>query len=123
MEQILYDEVPDDFFSRLVDAFYHRVEVDDVLRPMYPDDLHESRRHLTLFLEQYWGGPHAYSDERGHPRLRQRHAPFPITGEARDAWLAAMTSAVESLADELTDDQHAELLDYFDMASRSLRNA
>ncbi|HEV2427428.1 MAG TPA: globin [Acidimicrobiales bacterium] len=122
MAETLYDEVDDDFFARLVTAFYHRVEIDDVLRPLYPDDLHDSKRHLTMFLEQYWGGPHAYSDERGHPRLRLRHEPFEISAEVRDAWLSAMTHAVDSLSDELTDDQREALLDYFDSASRSLRN-
>ena len=110
------------FFERLVDAFYLSVERDDVLRPMYPDDLTESKRHFVLFLVQYWGGPTTYMQERGHPRLRKRHAPFHITKSARDAWLAAMTTAIASVRRELSDDQFAELSAYFDMAAHQMRN-
>jgi hemoglobin len=66
------------FFVDLVDGFYAGVSADLLLRPLYPEDLTDSRRHLTGFLTQYWGGPSTYSDERGHPRLRMRHAPFAI---------------------------------------------
>ncbi len=71
-----YDEVGGhDTFVRLVDVFYSGVADDPVLRPMYPEeDLGPARERLTLFLEQYWGGPTTYSQERGHPRLRMRHA-------------------------------------------------
>jgi hemoglobin len=93
-----------------------------VLRPMYPEDLTESKRHLALFLEQYWGGPSTYMDERGHPRLRMRHAPFRITKKARDAWLVAMTTALDSVRAELTDEQFAQMTSYFDMAAHQLRN-
>jgi len=71
-------------FAQLVDAFYDAVASDAVLRPMYPDaDLGAARVRLTMFLEQYWGGPTTYSDERGHPRLRMRHAPFKVNPDAR----------------------------------------
>ena len=77
-------------FVRLVDEFYRGVADDPVLRPMYPEqDLGPAAERLTLFLEQYWGGPTTYSDERGHPRLRMRHAPFKVNPDARDRWLAA----------------------------------
>jgi hemoglobin len=92
------------------------------LRPMYPEDLTDARRHLTLFLVQYWGGPRTYQDERGHPRLRMRHAPFRVTKTARDAWLVAMGAALESVRDELTDEQFEELSSYFTMAANQLRN-
>lgn len=83
------------FFESLVAAFYDRVGRDPVLRPMYPgDDLEEAQRRLTLFLGQYWGGPGTYSEERGHPRLRMRHAGFPIDSVARDRWLSLMHEAV-----------------------------
>lgn len=119
----MYDAVGGlDFFVRLVDAFYERVAVDEVLRLMYPEDLTESRRHLSLFLAQYWGGPPTYQEERGHPRLRMRHAPFRITKAARDAWLAAMTSALDSLRPEMGEERYQEFLAYVDMAARQLRN-
>jgi len=119
----LYDQVGGRaFFERLVDAFYDAVESDATLRPMYPEDLAPSRRHLTLFLIQYWGGPGEYQAERGHPRLRQRHAPFAVTVAARDAWLRAMTGALDTVGDALSDEQHAQLLAYFEMAALQLRN-
>lgn len=83
------------FFVDLVDGFYVGVADDAVLRPMYPEDLTESRRHLAGFLVQYWGGPSAYSDERGHPRLRMRHAPFAIGEPERDAWLRHMLASLD----------------------------
>ena len=83
------------FFHGLVSAFYARVAHDPVLRPMYPGaDLAGAERRLRLFLMQYWGGPHTYDDERGHPRLRMRHAGFPIDSVARDRWLTLMHDAV-----------------------------
>ena len=109
------------FFDALVDRFYARVEHDLVLRPLYPDDLEPGRRALALFLGQYWGGPPTYSAEKGHPRLRMRHAPFVITTREREAWLAAMLAAVdESSAPESV---RAALRDYFDMASTAMINA
>lgn len=83
------------FFERLVAAFYERVAHDPVLRPMYPEgDLGPAQRRLTLFLMQYWGGPDTYSQERGHPRLRMRHAPYAIDSVARDRWITLMHDAV-----------------------------
>jgi hemoglobin len=119
----LYDQVGGEhFFVRLVEAFYRAIEGDELLRPMYPDDLTESRRTMVLFLSQYWGGPSTYMEERGHPRLRMRHAPFRITRKARDAWLVAMTSALDSVRSELTDEQFDEMTAYFDMAAHTMRN-
>ena len=78
------------FFAKLVAEFYRGVATDPVLKPMYPEaDLGPAEERLTMFLEQYWGGPRTYSDLRGHPRLRLRHAPFVINPAARDAWLDA----------------------------------
>jgi hemoglobin len=82
-------------FVQLVDAFYARVEGDELLRPMYPVDLAPGKRHLALFLAQYFGTVGAYSDERGHPRLRMRHAAFPIDPEAAGRWAAHMLAAVD----------------------------
>lgn len=104
-----------DFFTELVERFYRGVAADLLLRPLYPDDLGDSKRHLDLFLQQYWGGPGTYSQERGHPRLRMRHAPF-VVGEAeRDAWLRHMTAALDSLVAEgrVPTDAEPQLRGYF----------
>lgn len=86
------------FFADLVDGFYDGVSADPLLRPMYPEDLTDARRHLAGFLIQYWGGPSTYSDERGHPRLRMRHAPFLIGERERDAWLRHMLGSLDAVA-------------------------
>jgi hemoglobin len=117
----MYERVGgDSFFYDLVGRFYVRVAGDPVLRPLYPDDLSDPKAHLAQFLIQYWGGPRTYSDTRGHPRLRMRHAPFVIGTLERDAWLRHMTEAVRSAEIDPGDAQ--ELLDYFDMAANSLIN-
>jgi hemoglobin len=84
------------WFDSLVERFYEAVEADPVLRPVYPDDLGPGKRHLALFLGQYWGGPPAYDQLRGHPQLRARHLPFAIGRTERDAWVAHMTEAVRA---------------------------
>ena len=110
-----------DTFVRLVDEFYRGVADDPVLRPMYPEqDLGPAAERLTLFLEQYWGGPTTYSDERGHPRLRMRHAPFKVNPEARDRWLLHMRAAVDSL--DLAPMHQAQLWDYLERAAFSMLN-
>ncbi len=86
-------------FRRLVASFYARVEQDELLRPMYPDDLEPGKDHLARFFAQYWGGGDVYSADRGHPRLRMRHAPFPITPEAAMRWAELMTAAVHEQTD------------------------
>jgi hemoglobin len=108
------------FFTTLVERFYSALATDPLLRPLYPDDLEASKEHLGMFLEQYWGGPTTYSDQRGHPRLRMRHAPFVIGPAQREAWLRHMNAAVKAAALPAGDEQ--ELLDYFAMAARSLEN-
>ena len=108
------------FFEGLVGRFYDAVDTDDILRPLYPQDLRPSRRHLTLFLAQYWGGPTVYDQERGHPRLRMRHAPFAIGPRERDRWLVHMRAAVEAAAPP--PDAAGELIDYFEMAAEAMRN-
>ena len=82
------------WFEALTVRFYDAVAEDPVLRPLYPDDLTEGREHLCGFLIQYWGGPTDYSDQRGHPRLRMRHAPFAIGEAERNAWFRHMSDAV-----------------------------
>ena len=122
MASALYEDLGESFFVDLVDAFYVEVMADPLLRPMYPEDLTESRRHLRLFLIQYWGGPTTYSDERGHPRLRMRHVAFAIDDEARAAWLRAMRAAMATLANSMSPAQARELDDYFVMAASTLKN-
>jgi hemoglobin len=96
----VFDAVGGDaFFTELVDRFYEGVAGDLLLRPLYPEDLTDSRRHMVLFLGQYWGGPTTYDQERGHPRLRMRHAPFVIGEPERDAWLHHMLDALAATAD------------------------
>jgi hemoglobin len=90
----------DEPFYKLVDEFYAAVANDPVLRPLYPEDLTESKRHLALFLIQRCGGPTTYSDERGHPRMRGRHMPFKIGMAERDAWVKNMFAAIDKV-DEL----------------------
>ncbi len=108
-------------FVALVDRFYQGVAEDALLRPMYPEaDLAGARERLTMFLEQYWGGPTTYSQQRGHPRLRMRHAAFPIDSRARDHWLGHMRVAVEGL--HLSPAHEAMLWDYLERAAISLVN-
>ena len=92
-------------FRKLVDEFYAGVAEDPVLRPLYPEaDLGPAAERLRLFLMQYWGGPGTYSERRGHPRLRMRHAPFRVGIAERDAWLRQMRRAVDSLNLDPADD-------------------
>ena len=108
-------------FEKLVSHFYALVSVDPVLRPMYPeDDIKGAAERLLMFLEQYWGGRSTYSEQRGHPRLRMRHAGFHIGEMERDVWLRHMKSAVDEL--EMRDDLREELWSYLVMAANSMVN-
>jgi hemoglobin len=120
--QTLYDRAGGTpFFEALVGRFYDGVEADPQLRPIYPEpDLDGARHRLTLFLIQYWGGPTTYDQERGHPRLRMRHAPFAIGPAERDRWLVHMRAAIAELAPPA--DVSAELERYFTMAAEAMRN-
>lgn len=109
-------------FVQLVDVFYDGVAQDELLRPMYPEeDLGAAKERLRMFLEQYWGGPKTYSEQRGHPRLRMRHHPFQVTPQARDHWLMHMRAAVDSL--ELAPLHEATLWDYLERAAHSMVNS
>ncbi|HEV7205100.1 MAG TPA: globin [Jatrophihabitans sp.] len=111
----------EDTFRRLVDRFYEGVAEDPVLRPLYPEeDLGPAAERLRMFLMQYWGGPGTYSQERGHPRLRMRHAPFAIGVAQRDAWLHRMRVALDSLG--LPPAYERPLWDYLSQAAESMRN-
>lgn len=107
-------------FERIVERFYAGVENDTLLRPMYPEDLTDSKRHLVLFLAQYFGGPRTYAAERGHPRMRMRHAPFAIGQAERDAWMRHMEEAV--LAEELSSEAEKPLMEYFERTATFLMN-
>jgi hemoglobin len=110
-------------FTRLVGRFYAAVAGDPILRPLYPKDqvmFAAAAEHLRLFLIQYWGGPGWYSQQRGHPRLRMRHAPFVIGRRERDAWMGHMRAAVDSL--ELASEVRDAFLDYFDNAATAMMN-
>ncbi|WP_030105424.1 globin [Actinoalloteichus caeruleus] len=109
-------------FRAIVGRFYEEVAKDDLLRPMYPEeDLGPAEERLRLFLEQYWGGPHTYSDRRGHPRLRMRHAAFHVGPAERDAWLRCMRVAVDEA--DLSEEHRDQLWKYLDMAAHSLLNS
>jgi hemoglobin len=109
-------------FEKLVRAFYEGVATDEVLLPMYPEqpDLEGAIQRLTGFLEQYWGGPTTYSEQRGHPRLRMRHLPFKVNPDARDRWLLHMRAALDTL--ELPPLQDATLWAYLDRAAQAMVN-
>ena len=110
-----------DFFVNLVKDFYQEIINDPVLKPMYPeDDLDGAIERLTLFLMQYWGGPATYSELRGHPRLRMRHAAFPIDFRARDSWLKNMMVALDK--QEITQENRTKLWNYLQMAADSMVN-
>lgn len=121
-DQTFYDQVGGhDTFVRLVEAFYRGVASDDVLRPMYPeDDLGPAAERLTLFFEQYFGGPSTYSETRGHPRLRMRHMPFHVNPDARDRWLAHMRHAMDEL--DLAPIHAVAMWDYFERAAHAMVN-
>jgi hemoglobin len=118
----LFDAIGgEETFRRLVDTFYAGVAADPVLRAIYPeDDLGPAAERLRMFLIQYWGGPATYSQTRGHPRLRMRHAPFAVNSTARDAWLRHMRAALDSV--DLAPEYDETMWRYFTSAAESLRN-
>ena len=124
-EPSFYDEIGGlETFERIVDRFYDGVETDEVLRPMYPEaDLADgsARRRFMLFLVQYWGGPGTYSEERGHPRLRMRHAPFTVDEKAQEHWLRHFRAALDEAG--LTEEQDAKFWGYVTYAAQFMRNA
>ena len=121
--ETFYDQVGGhETFRKLAQQFYAGVAGDPELRALYPQsDLDPAQMRFRMFLEQYWGGPSTYSKERGHPRLRIRHAPFKITVTQRDRWLKHMMAAVDSL--DLAPENDLILRDYFDQAANSLVNS
>lgn len=117
----MYDEVGDALFADLVSQFYARVSQNPILAPMYPEeDMKGAAERLKMFLVQYWGGPTTYTEVRGHPRLRMRHAGFHIDEAARDEWLSCMKEAVEGV--DMDDELREQLWDYLQMAAHALVN-
>ncbi|MER6410803.1 globin [Streptomyces humidus] len=121
-EQTFYEQVGgEETFRRLVHRFYQGVAEDPVLRPLYPEeDLGPAEERFALFLMQYWGGPTTYSEHRGHPRLRMRHAPFVVDRAAHDAWLKHMREAVDELG--LSEEHEHTLWNYLTYAAASMVN-
>ncbi len=122
-EVSLYQEVGgSDFFVELVNKFYEGVINDEVIISLYPDrtNLDGAKERLSLFLIQYWGGPTTYSDERGHPRLRQRHFPFAIGERERDHWLMHMQGAIDAMS--TSDSVRTRLSEYMYNAAQHLVN-
>lgn len=107
-------------FHRLVEVFYAAVETDPLLRPMFPEDLAPGKQWQKLFLVQYFGGPAQYLLERGHPRLRMRHAPFPVDLAARDAWLNHMLNAIDQVG--ITEPARSIMREYFERGSAFMIN-
>jgi hemoglobin len=119
--ETLYERVGGEaFFISLVNRFFAGIEGEPVVRSLYPVDLEAPKRHLALFLAQYWGGPRTYSEERGHPRLRMRHVRFHIGQREREAWLRHMLAAIRTSPASPGD--VAALSSYFETAATSLMN-
>ncbi len=107
--------------TAIVHRFYQGVATDEVLRPMYPEaDLGPAEERFRLFLVQYWGGPTTYSDTRGHPRLRMRHAPFAVTPDAMEHWLTHFHAALDEAS--LAPEHDRQFRDYVDHAARFMVN-
>lgn len=121
-EQTFYDAIGGyDTIARIVDRFYAGVAQDEVLRPLYPEaDLAPAQERFTLFLVQYWGGPTTYSERRGHPRLRMRHAPFAVTPVAKEHWLRHFREGLDEVA--LPPELDAQFWDYVTHAAQFMVN-
>ncbi len=122
MVSTFYDEIGGSPVVRgIVHRFYAEVAQDEVLRPMYPEeDLGPAEERFAMFLEQYWGGPTTYSDLRGHPRLRMRHAPFAVTPDAAQHWLRCFRTALDGA--DLTPEQDQQFWDYVTHAAQFMVN-
>lgn len=111
-------------FVRLVHEFYLGVAEDEPLRELYPEeDLGPAEVRLRMFLEQYFGGPGTYSEQRGHPRLRMRHVPYEVTPTQRDRWLHHMFAAIGSISDQMAPQDEEFMRTYMLNAAHSLVNA
>jgi hemoglobin len=117
----VYEYLGSDFFYQLAEKFYDRVQLDPELKALYPEtDLKPAEERLASFLIQYWGGPDTYSEQRGHPRLRMRHEPYPINHNMREKWLHCMIGALDELAP--ADPPGAMMRKYFEQAALAMVN-
>ena len=107
-------------FRNLVDTFYRKVEADETLRAIFPDDLEAGKQWQFLFLIQYWGGPQRYGAERGHPRLRMRHYPYPITPELANLWLQYMLESIDEVG--IQEPERTIMREYFEHGAKFLVN-
>ena len=120
-EHQIYERIGEEGFEKLVHAFYRQIPQDDILGPMYPaDDLEGAEQRLRDFLVGRFGGPPRYVEQRGHPRLRMRHAPFPVDLAARNRWMQLMTNALNEA--QLPDDVSKMLLEFFDGVATFMMN-
>ncbi|MBZ0290718.1 MAG: globin [Anaerolineae bacterium] len=120
-ELTVYEMVGGDApFQQIVDLFYNKVDADPELRSMFPADLEPGKRWQFLFLTQFFGGPARYAEERGHPRLRMRHTPFPINNQARDRWLMHMLAAIDEVG--IREPARGMMRDYFERSSAFMIN-
>ena len=120
-QQTLYELIGGEAtFRRLVDTFYAKVEADDVLRAIFPEDLESGKEYQFLFLMQYWGGPIRYSEERGHPRLRMRHSPYAITEDLRDRWVQYMLEAIDEVG--IQEPARSQMREYFEQGATFMIN-
>lgn len=120
MELTLYDKIGADKLKKLIHDFYSGIKQDELLKPMYQDDFEGAEERLFLFICQYLGGPDNYNQQRGHPRLRQRHIVFPITEEAKQHWLKNMETAL--IASEIGNAEKEFLWNYFKQTAEFLKN-
>jgi len=117
----IYDVLGGDaFFRKLVDGFYARIETDPVLRPLFPASLESGKERQFLFLTQYFGGPHRYTEQRGRPFLRVRHMPFPIGQRERDVWVGHMLEAIDEVG--IPEPYRSAMREYFDRAATFMMN-
>jgi hemoglobin len=120
-QQTLYDLIGGEAtFRRLVDSFYAKVEADEVLRAIFPEDLAAGKEYQFLFLMQYWGGSTRYSQERGHPRLRMRHSPYAITEDLRNRWVQYMLEAIDEAG--IQEPYRSEMRQYFEQGATFMIN-
>lgn len=117
----LFDHLGEAKLEQLIAAFYRRVKSDDILKPMYPaHDFEAAEYRLKEFLVYRLGGPQRYLQERGHPALRMRHAPFTIDQSARDRWIDLMKSAMDEI--QLESEIRQPLEPFFDQMATFLIN-
>ena len=120
-QQTLYELIGGEAtFRRLVDTFYAKVEADEVLRAIFPEDLEAGKEYQFLFLMQYWGGPIRYSQERGHPRLRMRHSPYAITEDLRNRWVQYMLEAIDQVG--IQEPARSQMREYFEQGATFMIN-